>query len=108
LSPTSNVRIARDREWFVEYHPYRTHASHGNFGYLKAVGIGVVETPVEKSPPGSGPENHAKLRLHHVLRVQTALYNILGAAFYLGLDHCGAHDLLSIPQGLCRSQECIS
>ncbi|GAB1319250.1 hypothetical protein MFIFM68171_09460 [Madurella fahalii] len=78
FSNTSNVHVARDREWFTEYYPWNSIASDPFGGALAVVGIGMVELSLKRSPKRSGPRAHAKLRLQNVLHVPTSICNVLG------------------------------
>ncbi|KAK4459477.1 hypothetical protein QBC42DRAFT_274406 [Cladorrhinum samala] len=79
LSSGSNVHVARDREWFVEYHPWKTTVAGRLGDAMDVIGIGVVEVPVKRSPRRSGPTAHGKLRLHNVLHAPSGICNILGS-----------------------------
>ncbi|KAK4167797.1 hypothetical protein QBC43DRAFT_137198 [Cladorrhinum sp. PSN259] len=78
FSSGSNVHVARDREWFVEYHSWKSTVAGRLGGMVDVIGIGVVEVPVKQSPNRSGPQAHGKLRLHNVLHAPNAMCNILG------------------------------
>ncbi|KAM7200324.1 hypothetical protein V8F20_005301 [Naviculisporaceae sp. PSN 640] len=77
-STGSNVHVAKDLEWFVEYHPFQSHIHDFAGGQSEVAGVGTVEIPVKVDPSTHGTSTHRILRLHNVVHVPKYLCNILG------------------------------
>ncbi|KAK2760926.1 hypothetical protein FQN54_002168 [Arachnomyces sp. PD_36] len=77
----SNVHVTKDREWFTEYIPFKTHLSD-IYGMLKdpiqVLGIGTVEIPTKRSSGRGGKGNQGTLRLTNVLYAPDSICNIIG------------------------------
>ncbi|KAK3392788.1 hypothetical protein B0H63DRAFT_504839 [Podospora didyma] len=81
ISNNSDVHVAKDRDWFVDYEPFQTFATGLGQGKMEVVGVGSVEIPVETSGQQSSCSDGGggnKLRLHNVLHIPSMLCNILG------------------------------
>ena len=77
VSINSNVHVAKDREWFTEYTPFRSHVK-GHVVFtdsppLPVIGVGTVEIPTRIKP-----KVHRKIRLRNVVHCPGGICNIMG------------------------------
>jgi len=78
-SNNSNVHVARDRAWFIDYTPFETVlGSYFIEMTLPVIGIGTVELQTKRSPNRSGPDSYSTLYLKTVLHAPSAICNIIG------------------------------
>ncbi|KAK3320263.1 hypothetical protein B0T19DRAFT_284883 [Cercophora scortea] len=78
-SSSSNICIAKDREWFSEYTPFRSTVVDWTGTKHAVVGIGNVNLPVKRYPNRTGRAAHGILPLVTVLHIPSFVCNILGA-----------------------------
>ncbi|KAK3370929.1 hypothetical protein B0T24DRAFT_705550 [Lasiosphaeria ovina] len=85
ISNFSDVDVAKDRGWFVEYRPYSSFIHCGR--RKEVIGIGTVELPVMMSwHEGTGlSQGHGTLRLEYVLHCPDSLCNTIGSNIYSGM-----------------------
>ncbi|PGH11774.1 hypothetical protein AJ79_04675 [Helicocarpus griseus UAMH5409] len=85
LSNNSNVHVAKDRVWFVQYTPFKSelYGFHGPSNKpLPVVGIGTVEIITKRSPGRGGQASNYTMRLTNVLHAPSSLCNILGSPIF--------------------------
>lgn len=82
---TDGYSIAKDREWFTDYTPFKTHLGD-IYGMMKTplqvMGIGTVELPTKRSPNRTGKDGHGTLRLTNVLHAPNGMCNIIGSPIF--------------------------
>ncbi|KHE82781.1 hypothetical protein GE21DRAFT_10355, partial [Neurospora crassa] len=75
-STMSNVSVAKDREWFTTYTPFKSTVCISGQN-LAVRGIGTVNLNVKRHPARTGRRNQSILPLRTVLHVPDATCNIL-------------------------------
>ena len=74
FSKASNVSVAQDKEWFIDYQPFTSALDRAKGGSARVLGIGTVSLPLRKYAYKRGTRN---LVLHNVLYARELACNIV-------------------------------
>lgn len=78
FSNTSNVSVAKDKDWFFNYTPFSTTIGHiASDSKIEVIGIGDVRLEVNTPSSDPGVQAYATLVLRDVLHCPTAICNIV-------------------------------
>lgn len=79
FSTTSDVCVAKHREWFLNYTPFESHTKHiALHSSMPVVGVGDVRIEVNTSSSLRGTQTYTSLLLRNVLHCPRSICNIVG------------------------------